>query len=93
MEKGYQSTPVSITVNFVRLAGGGPTLGFLMGIVGSFWLRRLVRDDVLTSTVTFITCYICFYFAEFTFLHVSGRYIYMLYKMKTQFNLKKVYYL
>lgn len=72
MEKGYETTPVSVSLNFIRLAGGGPTLGFLMGIVGSFWLRRLIRDDVLTSTVTFITCYICFYLAEFTFLHVSG---------------------
>lgn len=43
-----------------------------MGIAGSLWLRRIVRDDVLTSTITFITCYICFFFAEFTFVHVSG---------------------
>lgn len=43
-----------------------------MGLLGSLWLRRIIRDDVLTSTVTFMTCYITFYFAEFTFLQVSG---------------------
>ncbi|KAL4508105.1 hypothetical protein ABPG72_021478 [Tetrahymena utriculariae] len=72
MEKGEESTPISVTLNFIRLAGGGPALGFICGMVGSFWLRRIIRDDVLTSTITFITCYFCFYFAEFTFLGVSG---------------------
>jgi hypothetical protein len=43
-----------------------------MGIIGSYWLRRIIRDDVLTSIVTFIVCYICFYIAEFTFVAVSG---------------------
>lgn len=43
-----------------------------MGLIGSLWLRRVIRDDVLTSTITFIACYIVFYFAEFTFFHVSG---------------------
>ena len=43
-----------------------------MGLIGSFWIRKIIRDDVLTSCVTFITCYICFYIAEFTFLNVSG---------------------
>lgn len=43
-----------------------------MGIAGSLWLRRIIRDDVLTSTLTFMCCYLCFFFAEFTFVHVSG---------------------
>jgi len=72
MEKGFQSTPVDVTLNFFRLAGGGPVIGIVLGIIGSFWLRRLIRDDVLTSTVTFITCFLCFYVAEFTFFKVSG---------------------
>jgi len=32
----------------------------------------VIRDEVLTGIITFFTCYICFYFAEFTFLGVSG---------------------
>lgn len=65
-------TPVGIATNLVRIAGGGPILGIAMGIIGSIWLRRVIRDDVLTSTITFIACYIIFYCAEFTFFHVSG---------------------
>lgn len=61
-----------IVINLARIAGGGPILGFIMGLIGSLWLRRVIRDDVLTSTITFICCYIVFYFAEFTFFHVSG---------------------
>ena len=59
-------------INFVRIAGGGPLLGIICGIIGSIWLRRIIRDEVLTVTVTFIFCYICFYLAEFTGLKVSG---------------------
>lgn len=62
----------SVGLNFIRVAGGGPVLGFTMGLIGSLWLRRIIRDDVLTSTITFICCYIVFYMAEFTFFHVSG---------------------
>jgi hypothetical protein len=43
-----------------------------MGILGSYWIRRIIRDDVVTSMVTFVVCFVCFYLAEFTFLSVSG---------------------
>lgn len=86
MEKGFQSTPVDVTLNFFRLAGGGPLIGVVLGIIGSFWLRRLIRDDVLTSTVTFITCFLCFYVAEFTFFKVSGTNSYFLMIIFLNFN-------
>ncbi len=63
---------MGVVTNFIRIAVGGPLLGLIAGLIGSLWLRRIIRDDVLTSTVTFVCCYICFYVAEFTFLHVSG---------------------
>lgn len=72
LEKGLEATPIGVTANFLRLAGGGPAVGFVMGMIGSFWLRRLVRDDILTSIVTFIMCFLTFYVSEFTFFHVSG---------------------
>ena len=59
-------------MSFIRIACGGPILGFVFGFISSLWLRRIIRDDVLISTITFFTCYIAFYMAEFTFLHVSG---------------------
>ena len=58
--------------NFFFILKGGPILGICFGVVSCMWLRRIIRDDVLTATVTFIACFICFYCAEFTFLHVSG---------------------
>ncbi|EGR27161.1 sodium hydrogen exchanger family protein, putative [Ichthyophthirius multifiliis] len=72
LEKGKSSSPVDIFLGFCRTSLGGPLLGIFMGILGSYWIRRIIRDDVLTSTVTFIVCYICFYLAEFSFLAVSG---------------------
>ena len=56
----------------VRSAGGGPILGVIIGLIGSLWLRKIVRDEVLTATITFIACYLGFYIAEFTFIKVSG---------------------
>ncbi len=55
-----------------RNAIGGPILGILVGYIGSLWLRRIIRDDLLSSTATFVLCYILFYVAEFTFVRVSG---------------------
>jgi len=63
---------ISVSYNFVRNACGGPLLGIIIGIFGSFWLRRVIRDDVLTTIITFVLCYILFWLAEFTFIHVSG---------------------
>lgn len=72
LAKGNQMSMVAVGFNFVRNACGGPLLGIIVGIFGSFWLRRVIRDDVLTSIITFVLCYILFWLAEFTAIHVSG---------------------
>jgi len=72
LTKGKDTSLIGTLFIFVRVSIGGPALGVLFGILGCSWLRRIVRDDILTTTVTFITCYLLFYFAEFTFLQVSG---------------------
>jgi len=69
---GEASGAVDVVVNFIRIAIGGPILGVIVGLVGSLWLRRIIRDEVLTVTVTFVACYVAFFLAEFTFLKVSG---------------------
>ncbi len=63
---------VSVIVEFSRNAFGGPIIGFIGGLIGSLWMRRIIRDDVLTATVTFVFTYIVFYFTEFTWVNVSG---------------------
>lgn len=35
-------------------------------------ISRVVRDDILSATITIVACYLCFYIAEFTFIKVSG---------------------
>jgi len=67
------SSPTYMIGSFLTLSLGGPVLGFLGGLLGSQWLRRIVRDDVLTVNVSIICCYLLFYFAEYSpMFHVSG---------------------
>lgn len=72
LAKGNSSTAVDVVINFVRIGLGGPLLGIIMGFLSSLWLKRIVRDDVLTANLTFVSCYLCFYIAEFTWVKVSG---------------------
>lgn len=69
---GNAASTQSVITNFVRLAGGGPALGILFGLLSSLWLRRVIRDEVLVSIITFLTCYLVFFIAEFTDVKVSG---------------------
>jgi NhaP-type Na+/H+ or K+/H+ antiporter len=72
LAKGNNSTPAGVVVNFVRIAMGGPLLGVVVGIISTYFLKKVIRDDVLTANITFIACYLCFWAAEFTWLKVSG---------------------
>lgn len=62
----------AVFLNFARFALGGPLLGLAVGAVSAFFMKRIIRDEVLTTSVTFIACFLSFYLAEFTSLHVSG---------------------
>jgi CPA1 family monovalent cation:H+ antiporter len=63
LAKGNTSSSVDVAMNFVRIAIGGPILGILVGFLTSFWLKKVVRDDLLTANITFVSCYLCFYIA------------------------------
>jgi len=69
---GNPATLGSVFMSFIRLAGGGTALGVLFGFISSLWLRRVIRDEILVSIISFITCYLVFYVAEFTEVKVSG---------------------
>jgi NhaP-type Na+/H+ or K+/H+ antiporter len=47
-------------------------LGVFFGFCISYWIKRIIRDNVLSVTVTVVGAYMCFWVAEFTFLKVSG---------------------
>ena len=70
--KGESATVLGVVTNFVRMSIGGPLLGIGIGFLLCFWLKKILRDTVLTVSITIIGTYLCFYLAEFTFLHVSG---------------------
>lgn len=72
MVKGNTSTPAAVVINFVRIGLGGPLLGVGVGMVAAYYLKKVVRDDVMTANITFLSCYFCFWLAEYTFLKVSG---------------------
>lgn len=70
--KGETTTAVSVISSFVRLSIGGPLLGILAGLFLCWWMKKIIRDTVLSIIITFIITYLCFYIAEFTWVKVSG---------------------
>ena len=72
LAKGNSSSMIGVFGSFVRIAFGGPLLGCVVGFMMSYWMKRIIRDPVLSINITFVGAYLCFYFAEFTSLKVSG---------------------
>ena len=72
LAKGNASSAIGVVANFVRIAFGGPLLGIIVGMLMSFWMKRIIRDPVLSINITFVGAYLCFYIAEFTWVKVSG---------------------
>ena len=72
LAKGNSASVSSVLFNFVRTSIGGPLLGIIFGFLICLWIKRIIRDNVLSVTVTVVGAYLCFWVAEFTFLKVSG---------------------
>jgi NhaP-type Na+/H+ or K+/H+ antiporter len=72
LAKGNSVSVGGVLFNFVRLSVGGPLVGVLCGLGISYWVKRIIRDNVLSVTVMVVGAYFCFYIAELTFLKVSG---------------------
>ena len=72
LAKGNASSAVGVLANFVRVSLGGPLLGLIVGAIISYWIKKIIRDSVLTVNATFVGAFLCFYVAEFTDVKVSG---------------------
>ncbi len=72
LAKGNTSSVFGVVSNFVRVSFGGPLLGILIGMIISYWIKRIIRDSVLSVNVTFVGAFLCFWIAEFTSVKVSG---------------------
>ena len=63
LSKGEETTGGTIVLSLLRTAGGGAILGIVMGILVSFWVKRIIRDSILSMTVTFMAAYLTFWLA------------------------------
>lgn len=70
--KGESTSALDVVSNFVRVSLGGPLLGIIVGFIICWWLKKIIRDTVLTVMITFLGTFLCFYIAEFTWVKVSG---------------------
>ena len=61
LAKGHSSSFTGVIFSFVRVALGGPLLGMVIGFVMSYWMKRIIRDPVLSINITFVGAYLCFY--------------------------------
>jgi NhaP-type Na+/H+ or K+/H+ antiporter len=70
--EGKEFTIWQILLKFIRLSIGGPLLGIFCGVFITFILKRIHNNFVLEVNTTIFVCYVMFYTAESTDLHVSG---------------------
>ena len=69
--KGASGTFMDSLIQFMQLSFGGVLVGVLVWVLITQWIRRIVRDDVHTTNLTFLACYLAFFISEF-YLEVSG---------------------
>lgn len=69
--KGEAVTALGVVLQFVQLSIGGGVLGAVVCLMVLVWLSRIVKDDLLTISITFFSCYLTFFVGEIYF-GVSG---------------------
>lgn len=69
---GKITNVLEFTVASVRLTVGGIFVGLLFGFLVSFWMKRIIKDHVLSIIITIIGSYLSFYLCEFTWLKFGG---------------------
>jgi NhaP-type Na+/H+ or K+/H+ antiporter len=69
--KAQGVTFLGIIIKFLQLSVGGALWGAFACLVTIAWLRKLVKDEVLTIAITFMSCYLTFFIGE-VYLGVSG---------------------
>jgi len=72
LTKGESYTINGVLINLVLLIVGGPILGLIFGYIANLWLKRIINDDVLVITISFVMCYLLFFLSENLKYSVSG---------------------
>lgn len=72
MVEGLHLTAGEVIFMFIRLSFGGIIFGLIGGYILKLILSKIHNDAVLEMNATIFVCYILFYLAESTKLHLSG---------------------
>lgn len=70
--EGKSLTGWEVLGKFIRLSFGGVLLGVIVGVFVESTLKRIHNNFVLEVNTTIFSCYLMFFLAEGTSLHVSG---------------------
>jgi len=70
--EGNSLTFMDVVIKFIRLSFGGILLGICCGVIVEAILKRIHNNFVLEVNTTIYVCYLMFFLAESTELHVSG---------------------
>lgn len=73
--KFFESNPLTIFQilwNVVSLCIGGPLFGLLIGFIFYKWMIRIIKDQVMMVTITFICCFLVFFLCEYPPWNLSG---------------------
>lgn len=74
-KKFYESdplTPFQIAWNVISLCIGGPLFGLIVGFIFYSWMIRIMKDQVMMVTITFICCFLVFFSCEYPPWNLSG---------------------
>lgn len=69
--KGLGANPLIFLTSFIRLFFGGILVGMIVCFFIVYWIKGIIKDDIMTLAYTFIACYFTFLLSEY-YLGVSG---------------------
>lgn len=70
--EGLEPNVWTIIIKFLRLALGGPIIGWIFGVILTTWLARINKQPVLVANLTIVMSYICFFVAQHEYVDTSG---------------------
>lgn len=62
--EGIEPTWYFMILKFLRLAIGGPIVGWIFGWILTTWLARIQKQPVLEANLTVVMAYLCFFVCE-----------------------------
>lgn len=69
---GNTTTVIEASIQYIRMIAIGPVIGFFFAVVACYWLKKIIKDDILTVSIMFLSSYICFFLCEYAWIEVSG---------------------